>query len=473
MTECFLGIDLGTSGLKAALLGGDGTALAVATAEYAYQSPRPGWAQIDPDLWQQAARRAVRDVLDAAGAAQVTGVGIDGQMHALVLVGADGDAVAPALLWPDNRARDRLARWRRTVDPAVLAQLLNPLAAGMAGPMLDWVADTWPDRYAAARKLLSAKDWLRSRLIPGSWVTDPSDASATLLWNAVADDWHHQMVDELGLNAGLLPEIRPSAECAGTLEPRIARDWGLPVGIPVTVGSGDVAATLVGIDSPAYGLSIVLGSGAQALSWGAPGRPIAGPFGFHTYRAADDRRYAMAASLNGGLVLDHARTLLGMSWDELFAAPFLELRPEDPLFVPYLLGERVPVPIGAGNCAWTGITSATTTETLAAAAVEGVLFGVRRGVEALPATDGGVQAVGGGARSPRVRQLLADILGRPIAGRDIPNATAVGAALLAARMSGVDVVMADRPPSVATPRGRADDRYRRFLAHTEQAAARP
>ncbi|MCV7193078.1 FGGY family carbohydrate kinase [Mycolicibacterium brumae] len=475
MTGCFLGIDLGTSGLKAALLGTDGAVLAVATAEYGYESPHPGWAQIDPELWLRAARRAVGEVLDAAGPAEVLAIGVDGQMHGLVLVDADGEPVAPALLWPDNRASGLLERWRRVPDAQSLRELLNPLAAGMTGPMLDWVAREWPERYACARKMLCPKDWLRSRLIPGVFVSDPSDASATLLWNAVNDDWHHRLVGQLGLNHGLLPEVRPSAEVAGVLESGVTRDWGLPAGAPVTVGAGDVAATLEAVDSPAFELSIVLGSGAQALSWEPGGRPGAEPdrpVRFHTYRAADERRYAMAASLNGGLVLGHARTLLGMSWQQLFASPFLELAVDDPLFLPFLFGERVPTPISAGHCSWTGINSSTTPEILAAVAVEGVLFGIRRAVESLPDTGGGVQLVGGAGSNPRVRQLLADILDRPVTGRAIPNATAVGAALLAARMAGVEVTLPqDGAPAVAEPSGSADDRYRRFLAQTEQITA--
>lgn len=470
--ECVLGLDLGTSGLKGALLGLDGTVVAVAVAEYAFDSPEPGWAQMDPHVWERAARQVTAELVARAPSAQILAVGLDGQMHGLVLVDAAGEPTAPALLWPDTRAGLEVSRWG-ALAPELVAGLANPLAAGMAGPMLAWVQGHWPEAYGRTSRFVAAKDWLRSRLVAGELVTDPSDASATLLWDVVADDWHHDLIRELGLGAQLVPPVVPSGSSAGVLGAEVARAWGLPVGIPVTVGCADVAATLVAVESPATPLSLILGSGAQALLGSvapeATGRPR-----FHTFRGAGSGYYALGATLNAGLALQQVRTLLGMSWTELYASPYLGLGADDPVFLPYFAGERMPEPIPPGAAGWQGMSTSTTPEVLAAAAVEGMVFGLRRAVEALPPSSGPAQLVGGGGTDPRVRQLLAEVLGRPVVGRTLPNATAIGACLLGAGLLGTEVVLpgeADVIVAQGEVSSEREERYARFTVQSGQATA--
>lgn len=467
-TDFVLGIDMGTSALKAALVAIDGRVEAVATAEYPFDAPQPGWAETDPSVWEAAARAAVRDVLAAAPQARVVAIGIDGQMHGLVLVDERGETVAPAMLWPDDRARGVLEQWRACASATSIAALGNPLAAGMAGPMLSWMIENRPEAVARARSILSPKDWLRSRLVPCDPVTDASDASATLLWSVPVDGWHDELMAEVGIDRALCPEVLPSDALAGRLDAATAASWGLSAGTPVTVGAGDVAATLVAIDSADAALSVILGSGAQAMSWNVPDTFAAGRPRFHTYRAADARSFAMAASLNGGLALQSARTMLGVTWQELYASPFPSLREDDPIFLPYFAGERTPVAIPAGNAGWSGLHAGASRELLAAAAVEGMILGLRRSIEALPADRGVLQLVGGGGSDPGVRQLLADALGRPVLARAIPNVTAVGAARLAMRMLGAVLPLAEGEVVLTEPSSSKDERYARFCALLEE-----
>lgn len=462
MTRCALGLDLGTSGLKGVLLDETGAVLATAESSYAFDSPHPGWAEIDPGVWERAARTVVARLLADAQNARIVSLAIDGQMHGAVLVDTRGEAVRPAMLWPDTRAVAELDAWR-SAPPAAVRALANPVAPGMAGPMLAWVASHEPEVFSRAALSLSPKDWLRSRLVPDSLVTDPSDASATLLWDVPADDWNHAIAAPF---AHLLPAVLPSTTVAGRLGAGPAADWGLPAGLPVAVGSGDVAATLRGMDARPGVLSVILGSGAQALLTRIAPEATAAP-AFHTFRASDASSFAMAAPMNGGIALQRVRELLDLGWAELYGALEHRVEASDPLFLPFFTGERLPRALAGGQAGWTGLGLATTPGVLAATAVEGMLFGLRLATAALPASTGPVDLVGGGSRHPLVQQLVADVLGRPIERRTLENATAIGAALLAWEAAGV-AVLPRRDFSVTRSEPRAgrvlDERYSRFVA---------
>lgn len=470
--ECVLGLDMGTSGLKAVLLSLSGTLEAVASVAYAYDAPQPGWAETDPVVWEQAAKQAIHDLRASAPAAQIVAVGIDGQLHGTVLTDASGQELAPAILWPDTRARDVLRQRWEPLSEHLLTALGNPLAPGMPGPVMSWLAEHRPELYARAERFMSPKDWLRSRLIPGSFVTDPSDASATLLWDVRVQNWHFELVEQLGLRSELLPTTADSGSSAGSIPPAVAEEWQLPAGIPVSVGAGDVPATLRAIDDDCAAASLILGSGAQAISMRTPERLEHSPR-FHIFRAPDARQFSLAAPMNGGLALDRVRGLLGLEWSELYDAPFNELTNADPIFLPFFIGERAPVPIAPNRAAWVEMGAGSTREVLAASAVEGMLFGMKRCMEVIPMDEGPVQIVGGGASDPRVQQLAADILGRTVIARTVPHATALGAAVLGLEALGHDsaaqlIPQGDR--NWSEPRRSHAERYERFAAHADEAA---
>ncbi|MQA02368.1 MAG: hypothetical protein GEV07_06445 [Streptosporangiales bacterium] len=464
---CLLGVDLGTSGVKALALRLDGRVLAEAVREYPVEVAGPGWAETDPTLWWQATAAAVREVL-ASGTYDVVGIGVDGQMHGVVLCDGAGVPVRPALLWPDTRAQAEVEQWRRLAEPQ-RAALANPLVAGMAGPLLLWVERHEPQAYARARVALSPKDWLRYRLT-GEFATDPSDASATLLWDVPGDRWATETVDAVGLDRALLPEVRPSGALAGQLTAAAAGELRLAEhGQPVAVGAGDTAAAVfaTGLRDPGDA-QLSVGSGAQLV------RPLHRPTGTadprtHVYRAAthdaSSRWYAMAAVQNAGIALDWVRGLLGLAWDDLYAAA--AAGPGEVTFVPYLTGERSPVLEPRSLGAWLGMGLATDRATLAGAAVEGVAFAIRHAYEALPSAQqpAEVRLTGGGGSSPVFRALLADVLGLPLRPTALRSASAVGAAMLGAAAAGLaqpavslvtgDLVEPGRP-------GRYEQAYQRY-----------
>ncbi|WP_043173013.1 FGGY family carbohydrate kinase, partial [Burkholderia ambifaria] len=207
-----LGIDLGTGSVKLVTLDADGVECAVASEPYALSSPQPGWAEIAPDVWWQALVRAAAR-LPAAEREQVVAIGFSGQMHGVVLIDAAGQPVRPALLWPDTRA----VREADTADwpGAGLPVAPNPVAPGMAGPLLRWLAAHEPQALRAARRAVQPKDWLRIAL-GGEVAADPSDACATAL--ATPDGaWDTALIDALGLSADRFAPVQPSSARCGVL----------------------------------------------------------------------------------------------------------------------------------------------------------------------------------------------------------------------------------------------------------------
>lgn len=459
MPVAILGIDLGTSSAKALVLDEQGHTLSVGTAPYEVMAPKPGWAESDPDEWWQATLEAARLARAEAPHAEISAIGLAGQMHGVVLVDEVGRPTRPALLWPDTRAEAELDRYRAL--PASTRQLLaNPLVPGMAGPLLCWLADHEPSSYQAARWALQPKDWLRQRLTDAV-AADPSDASATLLYDVPADRWADDVIAALGLRRELFPAIAPSGSAAGTLTADASAALGLPAGLPVAVGAADTAAGALGTGLLAPGpIQLTLGTGAQVVQ--IRREPAADPtLRTHLYRAADGATwYAMAAVQNAGLALDWVRRTLGAGWDEVYASAAAMPSGADGLtFLPYLTGERPHHRGPQRGGAFLGMQINHTRTHLLHAALEGVAFGIREALEALPgASDAGaVRLVGGGSAHPMWRQMLADVLGRELVTVDTPAASARGAALLGGIASGVwaaagaTASVAPRTRVVATP----------------------
>lgn len=426
-----LGVDLGTSSVKAVLLD-DGEQAASTSRRYRVDRPRPGWAESSPHDWWQATVAAVRGVVGARGHA-VTAVGLSGQMHGLVMTDTHGRASRPAILWADQRSLPALAAWQ-SLDDSSRRRLANPLVDGMAGPALRWLRDHEPATYGDAAWALQPKDWLRARLT-GEIAGDHSDASATLLYDLPAGVWAFDIVEALGLRADLLPPLLESTAAAGLLSPTAADDLGLPAGIVVAAGAGDTAAAALGTGLIQPGpVQLTIGTGGQVLTVLARPKPDE-HLRTHLYRAAvPERWYAMAASKNAGQALEWVRAIFAVSWDTCYAEAF-DVPPgaEGVRFLPYVSGERAPVldPYAAG--AWTGLSTDHRRGHLLRAALEGVAFALRGCLEALAERDACVDEVllaGGGSTDPRWRQLLADVTGARLLEAAAVDASARGAALL-------------------------------------------
>jgi xylulokinase len=432
-----LGLDLGTSAVKALFVGEDGRVGARGRAPCRVDSPAPGWAESDPRRWLASAGKAVRQ----AGDRRVDAIGLSGQMHGVVLCDEAGDPVRPAILWADRRALAQAARWPRAG---------NPVGPGFAGPILAWLAEHDPGALERARWALQPKDWLRLALgCPAA--TEPSDASATLLWDADADRW--AAVE--GVDPRLLAPVRRSAEPAGALSAAGADALGLPAGTPIVHGAADTAAAWLGAGG---GRILNVGTGAQLV---APVRATAlDEPRCHRFRAAGPGWYALAAVQNAGLAIDWARRILD-------AEPAAPGDASGPLFVPHLTGERTPLLDPAARGGWVGLSLATDRSALLHSVPEGVAFGIRWARDSLAveagSTDGSLRLLGGGSLAPGFAQLLADVLGEPLELLEVPDASALGAALLAGAPEHPRRVIDEVRPRKQAAR-RLDERFAAWLA---------
>jgi xylulokinase len=433
-----LGLDLGTSQVKALLCAQDGTVLGQGTAAYRVAAPRPGWAETNPAHWWQAACIAVRAAVGPAPAG-VAGLAVAGQMHGVILCTERGVALRPAVTWLDRRAEAEAGEYER-LPGTLLARLGNAPSPGMAGPILLWLSRHEPDVYWQARWMLQPKDWLRFRLT-GQAAADPTDASGTLLFDLARGEWATDITSAFGLRADLLPAVRPPAEMAGSLLPAAAEQLGLQPGLPVAIGAADTAASLLAAGLPPEWGLLTLGTGGQLivpLPAGA-GTGTGVSLTTNLFRSVDGGTYRLAGAQNVGVTLDWVRRTLGASWDELYRTAARPWRADTPVFLPYLAGERWDHRDSGG--AWTGLTLAHRREDLLRAALEGVAFLLRAKLDDLRAQCASrlaaMQLAGGGSQAPDWRRLLADALAVPLYPAGDGWLTARGAAQLAAAAAGL------------------------------------
>ena len=496
-----LGLDLGTSQVKALLCGPGGTVLGQGRVGYGVSTPRDGWAETDPEDWWRATCTAVRSALGPAPA-EVTGLAVVGQMHGVVLCAERAVVLRPAVLWLDRRAAAEAGEYQRL--PADLRAVLgNAPMAGLAGPILLWLSRHEPEAYRRARWMLLPKDWLRLRLT-GAAATDPTDASGTLLFDIARDAWATGVADALGLRTDLLPPIRPSARIAGYLQPGPARQLGLRPGLPVATGAADTAASLLAA-GPAAGLApgwglLTLGTGGQLIvpdnpppdnpspdnpspdnpSPDNPSPDIPDPYypvpaeldgsgRTSLFRAVGAGTYRLAGAQNVGVTLDWVRRTLGASWDELYGTAERPWHEATPIFLPYLASERGDEHDAGGT--WAGLTLAHQRDDLMRAALEGVAFLLRDHLEAMRAVGARparIRLAGGGTTHPAWRQLLADVLAVPLYPGGAGWLTVRGATMIAALATGAVPAAdttdrsADISPVVPSASRLAEASYRRF-----------
>ena len=302
-----LGLDIGTTGSRAVLVGGDGHRLATATEPHAaFASPATGWAEQHPDDWWRAAQHAVRRVLSsgAAAPADVRAVGLSGQMHGAVLLDDAGVAVRPAIIWCDQRT-DEQCRWLTGhVGATRLVELVsNPALTGFTLPKLLWVRDHEPSVWKTVRALLLPKDYIRLRLT-GERATDAADASGTLLFDVVHRRWSSALLDLTAIERNWLPVVHEGPDITGQVSDAGAQATGLRVGTPVVAGAGDQAAGAVGMGVVTPGtVSVTIGT--SGVVFAATGRPALDALGrVHTFcHAVPDRWHVMGVTQAAGLSL--------------------------------------------------------------------------------------------------------------------------------------------------------------------------
>jgi xylulokinase len=449
-----LGIDLGTSAVKAVLVEEGGAVVAQASAPLEVSRPRPLWSEQDPEAWWRATEQAVAALREREGGrfGGLRAIGLSGQMHGATLLDADDRVLRPAILWNDGRAG---AECRAFEEASPDARRLsgNRAMPGFTAPKLLWVRGHEPELFARTRRVLLPKDWLRLRMT-GDAATDCSDASGTLWLDVARRRWSPALLAACGLDERAMPRVCEGSEPTGVLRPELAAAWGVGR-VPVAAGGGDQAAGAVGAG--------VVSPGSASLSLGTSGVLFAAG---DRFRPAPERAvhafchclpgtwHQMSVILSAASCLSWLAGVLGASEAGLLAE--VEARDRAPdrlLFLPYLSGERTPHDDPHATGVFFGLTHDTTRADLTRAVLEGVAFAFADAQQVLieaGAELGEVTVIGGGTRSRLWPRLLAAALGRPLslrAGADV--GPALGAARLAALSAGAGPVSAVCTPPPA------------------------
>ena len=443
MSAYYLGIDVGTTAVKALLVDDAGSVVGEAEAAQPLSVPKPGWSEQNPSDWWDGTIEAVRSACAQVGVSDVAAIGLSGQMHSSVLLDDSDCVLRPAILWNDVRTTAQCRHITEVVGESGLRRLVgNPALEGFTAPKLLWVRDEEPEVFERVRTVLLPKDYVRL-LMTGEKATEPSDAAGTLLFDVEGGCWSDEMLSKLGLDASILPPVLGSASVTGRLTRQAADELGMREGTPVMGGAADNAAAAVG--------SGVVDEGSMQTSIGTSGAVVA-PIGrprvddgmrIHSFNhALADRWYLMGVVLSAGAAFAWFRGILqgsdkaGASYDELIAeADRVAPGAEGLTFLPYLSGERTPHADSNARGAFVGLHSGHDRRHLVRAVLEGVTFALRDSLELMRDLDVDAQeavAVGGGARSGVWRQMQSDVLGMPVVRVGPSGGAPYGAAVLAA-----------------------------------------
>lgn len=442
----FLGLDLGTSGLKAVLIDEDQRLLAEATAPLQVSRPHPGWSEQSPADWIAAAE-TVFDTLRTFGLGGVRAIGLSGQMHGATFLDASDEVLRPCILWNDTRAHEEAAELDG--DPMFRRLTGNIVFPGFTAPKVLWLARHEPRLRERLARVLLPKDYLRLWLT-GEHAAEMSDAAGTSWLDTGARDWSDDLLAATGLERSHMPRLVEGSDVSGVLRPELAARWGLPAGVVVAGGGGDNAASAVGVG--------VVRAGEAFVSLGTSGVLFAANDGYqpdpatavHTFcHALPDTWHQMGVILAATDALNWYARLVGADAATLTGELGPLQAPGRTLFLPYLGGERTPLNSATARGGFTGLDHATDRPAATRAVLEGVTFAIRDCRDALAATGTRIDrllAVGGGSRSDYWLAAIATALGCPV---HLPVAGDFGGAFGAARLALMAATGAG--PEIATP----------------------
>jgi xylulokinase len=428
----YIGLDLGTSGLKGVLIGDDQTVLAEATAPLTVQRPHEGWSEQAPSDWISAAETVFDRLVAQQGLGAVHGIGLSGHMHGATLLDSADEVLRPCILWNDTRSHEEAAELDG--DPMFRRLTGNIVFPGFTAPKLLWVARHEPSVRGRVAKVLLPKDYLRLWLT-GDHVGEMSDAAGTSWLDTGKRDWSDDLLQATGLDRSHMPSLVEGSEVSGYLREALSARWGLPKGVVVAGGGGDNAASGVGVG--------VVRAGEAFVSLGTSGVLFAANDGYqpdpatavHTFcHALPDTWHQMGVILAATDALNWYAKLIGTDAAQLTGELGDLQAPGKTLFLPYLGGERTPLNSATVRGAFTGLEHATDRKAATRAVLEGVTYAIRDSRDALAATGTKLEnllAVGGGSRSDYWLRLIATALDCPV---QLPVAGDFGGAFGAARL---------------------------------------
>ncbi|MBB6483746.1 xylulokinase [Rhizobium lusitanum] len=447
----YLGLDLGTSGVKAMLIDGNQKIIGSAHGDLDVSRPHPGWSEQDPAHWISATEEAIAGLKAAhpKELAAVRGIGLSGQMHGATLLDADDKVLRPCILWNDTRSYQEAAAL--DADPRFRALTGNIVFPGFTAPKLAWVAKHEPDIFARVRWVLLPKDYLRLWLT-GEHMSEMSDSAGTSWLDTGKRKWSSELLAATNLDEKQMPMLVEGTEVAGKLRGELASKWGIGGDVVVAGGAGDNAASACGMGTVSHGAAFV-SLGTSGVLFAANGSYLPKPeSAVHAFcHALPNTWHQMGVILSATDALNWHSHVTGKSAAELTTELGDTLKaPTSVTFLPYLSGERTPHNDATIRGAFIGLGHESGRAVLTQAVLEGVSFAIRDNLEALRSAGTNiarVTAIGGGSRSRYWLASIATALGVPV---DLPADGDFGAAFGAARLGLIAATGAD-PVAVCTP----------------------
>lgn len=454
-----LGIDVGTSATKTLLCDGKGKVLATANLEYPIYTPKPGWSEQDPTDWWQATIKGTKAVCKKAKIkpAQITGVGLSGQMHGSVFLAGGTKPLRRALLWNDQRTAAECAEIEQRAGgrKKLIGMVNNVALTGFTAPKILWLRNNEPKTYDKVKHVLLPKDYIRLCLT-GEYAAEVSDAAGTLLLDVKKRTWHKGLLSKLGIEPDILPPVFESIEVSGEVHKDASKATGIPVGTPVVGGAGDQPAGALGNGIVKTGI-VSATMGTSGVIFAHADKPVPNPEGtLQSFcHAVPNKWCVFGCMLSAGGSLQWLRNTLftdevakarrakkdpGVVYGQIIAEAEQAPAGCDGLFfLPYLTGERCPYPDPNARGAWVGLEVRHDRAALIRAVLEGITYGMRDQVEIMRSAGvkvSEVRAGGGGAQSAFWRQLQADMYRAKVVTINTSEGAAYGVALLAAAATG-------------------------------------
>lgn len=448
----YLGLDLGTSGVKALLIDAGQTIVGSGHGSLEVSRPHPGWSEQNPDDWIGACEEAITELKAShpKQLAAVKGIGLSGQMHGATLLDAGDQVLRPCILWNDTRSHAEAAAL--DADPRFRELTGNIVFPGFTAPKLVWVKNNEPGVFAKVAKVLLPKDFLRLWLT-GEHISEMSDSAGTSWLDVGERRWSGELLAATSLDEKQMPSLTEGTAKAGALRGELASKWGMQAGIPIAGGAGDNAASACGMGTVGEGHAFV-SLGTSGVLFAANAAYLPNPASaVHTFcHALPKTWHQMGVILSATDSLNWLSEISGKSAGDLTAELGDMLKaPSGVSFLPYLSGERTPHNDAAIRGSFTGLAHESSRAVLTQAVLEGVAFAFRDSLEALKkagTTLTRVTAIGGGSRSRYWLKAIATALGLPV---DIPADGDFGAAFGAARLGLIAATGADPLSVCASP----------------------
>ena len=430
----YLGLDIGTSSVKAVLVDDSQTVIDQATAPLSVSRLKPLWSEQDPQEWWRSTNQAVLK-LDERVRSSVKAIGLSGQMHGATCLDSNDQVIRPAILWNDGRSNSNCNAMMNQM-PSLKNITGNLAMPGFTAPKLHWMSENEPEHFDRISKVLLPKDYVRF-LMSGDYASDQSDSAGTLWLNVSKRDWSDEILELTNLTRSHMPNLFEGSEATGVLTKKVANDWGMSQ-VPIAAGGGDNAAGAVGVG--------VIKPGEGFLSLGTSGvifladnqyRPNT-EGAVHTFcHALPNMWHQMSVMLSAASAVDFVARITGFESETALYEQASEAKTPSrgALFLPYLSGERTPHNNPNAKGAFFGLTHEDTPLSMAQAALEGVAFALSEGVDALKATGAEIKSlsvIGGGSRSHWWGEVIASIMSLPLTYR---MASEVGPAFGAARLA--------------------------------------